>query len=158
MEIDEIEYKLTNWVGNYYSGLEVKSFKFNNLYDNQIPLILEFTFAQDKEFISTKLPVFMEQYVMEFIQSPNRQWDFEYKIPFMISSETTIKKGSKLKFRKSDYSNDTHLMKWDIEANKKSIIFNSSVYSNRLPASEYSDLVKQSKRSYRILENLLIDY
>jgi len=157
MEVDEIEYRLTHWVGNYYSGLEIKNFKFNNLYDNQIPLKLEFTFAQDKQFITTKLPVFMEQYVMEFVQSPNRQWDFEYKIPFVISAETSIKPGSKLKFKKSQFSNDSELMNWNIKSDKNTISFNSSVYANKLPASEYSELVKQSTRSYRIIENLLVD-
>ncbi len=155
IEIDEIESKIIAWVGNYYNDLTIENFIFHNLYDNQKPLILEFTFTQDKEFVSTKLPVFMEYYIMEFIQSPNRLWDFKYQLPFNLSSRTTIKNGAKLKFKKVNESNNTKLMKWEISSNKNVIDFKSTVYSNHLPAKEYDNLVKQSKRSYKILGNLI---
>lgn len=157
IELDEMESKIISWVDSYYNDLIIKKFKFQNLYDNAKPLVLEFTFEQDIEFISTKLPVFMEFYAMEFTQSPNRQWDFENNQPFKISSHTNIKTGTKLKFKRFQAQNDTNLLKWNINSGKKMIDFQSTVYSNKLPASEYQKLVKQSKRSYKIMENLLDD-
>jgi hypothetical protein len=94
---------------------------------------------------------------MEFTQSPNRQWDFEFKSAFKISSTTVINKKSRLKFKIKKFNNDTKLMKWNISSTKKSIQFEGTVYPNKLPANEYLKMVKQSKKSYKIIESLLIN-
>jgi len=154
--LDEMESTILSWVNDYYSDLTLEEFKFHNLYDNRKTLHLEFRFSQEKEDATVKLPVFFERYAMAFSKAPNRKWDFEYKYPFEINSQTTIRKGSSLKFKKNTAQNNTAIMKWQIDATKKLIQFSGTVYSNHLPANEYKNLVHQGRKSYKILENLLL--
>ena len=155
IELDELESSILSWVNDYYSDLMIDEFKYHNLYDNSKPLKLEFSFSQEIELANTKLPIFLERYAMTFTQSPHRQWDFEYEHPFRIVSTTIIEKNSKLKFKKKDFSIDSQLMKWNIHSGKKTIQFDSEIFANKLPPSEYHKLVKQSKRSYKLIESLL---
>lgn len=157
IEIDELDSRIIGWVNNYYSDLILSDFAYENLYDNSKPLILNFTFNQDIEFANINLPVFIERYLLEFTQSPNRKWDFEFDKSFKITSKTTISKNSNLKFKKLNMKNDTTLVKWDINSGGKSLEFNSMVYNNRLPANQYQNLINQSKKSYKIIESLLIN-
>ena len=155
IELDELESSILSWVNDYYSDLLLEEFKYHNLYDNSKPLRLEFKFSQNIEYASIKLPVFLERYAMTFSQAPNRQWGFEFQNPFKVSSTTVFEKKSKLKFKRGEYNIDSHLMKWKVSSNKKSVQFNATVYPNKLPANEYQDFVNQSKRSYKTIENLL---
>ncbi len=157
IELDELDSRIIGWVNNYYSDLILSDFSYKNLYNNSKPLILNFTFNQDIEFTNINLPVFIERYLLEFTQSPNRKWDFEFDKSFKITSKTTINKNSNLKFKNLNMKNDTVLVKWDINSGGKSLEFNSLVYNNRLPANQYNNLISQSKKSYKTIEHLLIN-
>lgn len=157
IEIDELESSILKWVNSYYSDLVLTDFKYHNLYDNNQPLKLEFSFLQDSEYASVKLPVFIERYALEFTPSPKRNWDFELKDSFEIKSKTQILEHRHLKLATLNKEINSNLMKWKISSDKQSIEFNGTIYPNKLPASEYANLIKQGKSSYKTIEKLLID-
>ncbi|MFK8013233.1 MAG: DUF3857 domain-containing protein [Marinicellaceae bacterium] len=157
IEIDELESRILKWVNSYYSDLVLSDFKYHNLYDNELPLILEFNFFQEFDYANIKLPVFIEKYAMEFTPSPNRKWDYELKNTFKIESITKLLNGNNLKFSSINKEIDNQLMQWKISSDTKTLTFNSTIYPNRLPAENYEKLLKQSKTSYKTIENLMID-
>ena len=157
IEIDELESRILKWVNNYYSDLVLTEFKYHNLYENNQPLTLEFSFFQNSEYASIKLPIFIERYALEFTPSPKRHWDFELKDTFKITSITKVLNTNNLKIASINTEIDSHLMNWQIKSDEKSIEFNGIVYSNRLPASDYTKLIDQSKKSYKTIEKLLLD-
>lgn len=155
IEADELESKIMAWVSGYYPDLRLVGFSFVNLYEHAKPLELTFEFAQDQAMAAIKLPVFTERYVMEFDQSPNRVWDFQFNAPFKLTSSTRVKPGDRLKLSKAQLAVDNDLLSWRIDATKKSVDFAAEVYRNTQPAAAYQQLVKDTKLSYQTMERLV---
>ncbi len=153
IELDEMESQIIGWISNYYADLRLDSFSFNNLYDNLKPLELNFKFSQDIKFANILLPVFTERYMLEFTQSPNRKWDFDFNTSFTISSITKINSNNNLEFNIIDNKNTTKLMDWHILSDKQHLKFESTIFNNRMKANYHQELINQSKNSYKIIEN-----
>ncbi len=155
IEVDELDSRIMSWVDGYYPDLTLKHFSYQHLYDLTKPLQLTFEFSQQKKYAAKKLPVFVERYMMEFTQSPNRVWDFEFKNPFRLTSVTTVEKGHKIKFNKSNEAVKNHLTAWTISATKRSVAFEAEVFANRKPAEDYLKLVQSADLSFMMLERLI---
>ena len=155
IEYDELDSKIMSWVNGYYPDISMDGFSFKNLYDHSQALELTFNFSQAKQFAAIKLPVFVERYVMEFVQSPNRQWGFEVRNAFQLSSQTVVEKGGRLKLDKKQLVVDNDLMSWEITSDKKSAQFKAEVYANKKSAAEYEKLVADTRLSYFTLERLV---
>ena len=158
MQENEVQSKVYGWVTDHYPEAELSAFTHENLYDNSQPLVLEFIFNTELNQWNRQLPVFLERYMMKFDPAHDRALPFQYDHPFQLKAKTTIdQSGSKLRFKKrtEDISND--LMDWSLKATKYEMTFEAAIPHINQPAERYSDFIKGTTQSYKLMENSL-DY
>ncbi|MCB1581653.1 MAG: DUF3857 domain-containing protein [Xanthomonadales bacterium] len=149
----ELMQNVQSWLSEEYSDLELISFEYYGLGNNQEPLIIEMNSRFETSEAHNRIPFFLEKNYLDKSLSSQRNIPFLLNTPFEIMSETHFESNMDVKIKVPETKeNQTPVIQWQLINDKNKLKFKATSNRYKGSAQVYNEFVKTIKKGLKALE------
>ncbi|MFC3194272.1 DUF3857 domain-containing protein [Marinicella sediminis] len=151
---NELQQNVQSWIAESYSDLELVSFEYFGLGNNQEPLILELKTRLSADQGLKHLPFFMEKNYLDMNHNPGRSEGYQTRSPFVFKSTTSVSPDFRIQLSPAEVNASDHqATEWAISQQQGKLFFVTENKWYQGSPESYNQYVTTMKKAINQLEN-----
>ena len=150
---NELQQNVQSWIAESYSELELLSFEYYGLDNNQEPLIMELKTRIKADQSSATLPFFIEKNYLDLNHSNQRKDNYEVNSPFVFTSTTSVTPAFQIDLPQQEQVGLAHpATEWQITSQPGKLSFKAENRWYQGTPESYNAYVTTMKKAIKQLE------